>query len=124
MGIPSIKKHIISNLAAATNIPSCDFDKNEIVLVTAYGLITGKLSKLIQDGENFDAQKHFLPELINQMSENYIEKVAAGRSLDGDDGYLILSNAVVSNGSFQYQFGNLVVFFDQIIGVSIRGIED
>lgn len=49
----------------------------------------------------------------------YLSRKGLLEVLPGDDGYFVLRDAQVKEGMNTYDFGELIVFYDQIIGISL-----
>lgn len=108
----SLKKNIIKGLAFATDTEP--LKGNKLILITPLGLVSGVLCD--SDGTNPDpAGAQFLTILTEKIAEGYEAK-----DVQGNDGYLMLSNVTIkSGGNVSYNCNNLIVFYDQIIGVTL-----
>ena len=112
----SLKKSLIINLSDSTLVEG--LEQNKLVLVTAFGNIVGKPLN-DKDLEHTDDNKNFLPIMVELFSKEYLKDKTA----DGNDGYIILKDVKItspSNTTTNLPF--LVVFYDQIIGVTIGNI--
>jgi len=106
----SLKKMIIRTLAVA---PQTDmFANNQVILTTAAGVIAGKVVE-----ENSEKQGDMI---FSTMLDTIAEKYEA--DIEGNDGYMLLSNVTVINGNARTNLKNLIVFYDQIIGVTLGTI--
>lgn len=103
----SLKKMIIRTLAMA---PQTDmFANNQVILTTAAGVITGKIVE-----ENSEKQGDMI---FSTILDTIMEKYEA--DIEGNDGYMLLSDVTVINGNARTTLKNLIVFYDQIIGVTL-----
>ena len=106
----SLKKMIIRTLAVA---PQTDmFANNQVVLTTAAGVIAGKIVE-----ENSEKQGDLI---FSTMLETIKEKYEA--DIEGNDGYMLLSDVTVINGNTRTSFEHMIVFYDQIIGMTLGTI--
>ena len=123
MDAPSLKKSII---IAMSTVPEVEgLENNDVILITSAGNICGKLIP-VEEIENKTSYNAVFANLCNQVKEDYLkENPSAKSSLSGNDGYLILTDVKIkstsSNTTTQLPF--LVVFYDQIIGVSVGSID-
>lgn len=111
----TMKKDLIFNYSM---LPSMDeLKNNELILVTAGGVIKGK--PISENPETFST--NVLDKITHKMIIDYREaiKIPEATRLDGNDGCLLLENATLINGTTKIPFQYLVVFFDQIIAVTI-----
>lgn len=120
----TMKKHIVNSLAKTTKIEG--LDSNHLILVTAAGIICGNPSSsspltreevTSKDGpiSNSDVAKLYVS-FLTAAKETYDGDVS------GNDGYLFLENAFIQTPNGTQNLGNIVVFYDQIIGVSIGNL--
>lgn len=111
MSTPSLKKLLISELAYASVVE--ELKNNEVFLVTPVGIIRGRPVDREKPG--------MLSELVGLLAEKHMKDIGLeeGTRAPGNDGYFVLQNAVVKEGNNSYKFGELVVFYDQIIGISL-----
>ena len=117
----TLKKHIIRSFARATNLDG--FDANKVILATAAGLISGKLSstsamtieEMTEECGSLsrDSAEKLYESLLTAARETYKEEV------EGSDGYILLTDAAIRDKDCTYNVGNMVVFYDQIIGISL-----
>lgn len=54
--------------------------------------------------------------MLDEISKNY------KADIEGDDGYMLLSDVTVINGNTRTNFEHMIVFYDQIIGVTLGTI--
>lgn len=127
MNIASLKKSVILGMANATTVDM--FKENSVILLTAAGMISGKLIEK-SDLESFDqtdksALSTFTVATIAQKSKEEFDKQSDSElNVTGNDGYIILKDVHVTNVSGQKMFFSaLTVFFDQIIGVTLGSVQ-
>ncbi len=127
MNIASLKKSVILGMANATTVDM--FKENSVILLTAAGMISGKLIEK-SDLESFDqtdksALSTFTVATIAQKSKEEFDKQSDSElNVTGNDGYIILKDVHVTNVSGQTMFFSaLTVFFDQIIGVTLGSVQ-
>lgn len=127
MNIASLKKSVILGMANATTVDM--FKENSVILLTAAGMISGKLIEK-SDLESFDqtdksALSTFTVSTITQKSKEEFDKQSDSElNVTGNDGYIILKDLHVTNVSGQTMFFSaLTVFFDQIIGVTLGSVQ-
>ena len=127
MKIASLKKSVILGMANATTVDM--FKENSVILLTAAGMISGKLIEK-SDLESFDqtdksALSTFTVSTITQKSKEEFDKQSDSElNVTGNDGYIILKDVHVTNVSGQTMFFSaLTVFFDQIIGVTLGSVQ-
>ena len=127
MNIASHKKSVIQGMANATTVDM--FKENSVILLTAAGMISGKLIEK-SDLESFDqtdksALSTFTVSTITQKSKEEFDKQSDSElNVTGNDGYIILKDVHVTNVSGQTMFFSaLTVFFDQIIGVTLGSVQ-
>lgn len=108
----TLKKEIIKAFAGATDIDA--LRGNNIVLITATGMITGRLCDPDTPLEDMSGAA-ILNALVEQVTDAY-----GPENIEGNDGYIQLTDVVIrASGNTTYNVGNLIVFYDQIIGVSL-----
>ena len=113
----TLKKEIIVAALAATN--SDILGDNKIIVSTAAGIFIGDLiSEECTPVDSNSVSSHALVKVFNDISCEYKEK----HSLDNSDGYFCLENVQLLNGSNRTSFPFVVLFFDQVIGISIGNI--
>lgn len=114
----SLKKYLVCNLSTLPELPKSDVDigNASLVILTAAGRITGHL---ITDPCD-DKGVRFANALVSNIIRNYREEHSlSDESLDGNDGCITLCDVTVDNGSSVFHSNFLVVFFDQIIAVTV-----
>lgn len=120
MNKPSMKKSVILTFADISAQV-----ENNLILMTPFGLICGKVSDAevpteedlnkisglatVEEGAAVTAT------ILNAARHNYGESPVVGT-----DGYLALTDVTVKSPSGKnFKIGNLVVFYDQIIGITL-----
>lgn len=108
----TLKQYIIQGLATATNMEM--LKNNKLILITPIGMISGHLCDEDNAGQDLSG-KAVLSTITGQLVEKF------GReNIDGNDGYLLLSDVKVqTGGNVTYNLPHLVVFYDQIIGATL-----
>lgn len=110
----SLKKSVISNLWAMTI--SEGIDQNEVILLTASGIISGKVLSISD-------QEDALAQLVKPIADGYfVETATSSEDLSATDGFILLKDVTLVQNSIKTTFPNLVVFFDQIIGITLGKI--
>jgi hypothetical protein len=105
----TLKKQIIRTIALATK--SDGLKMNRIIIVTSAGIISGK----ILDEGDAALEKLFFAELLREVADQY-----GVDNVDGNDGHLHLTDARIRLGNgADVNIGNIVIFYDQIAGISI-----
>ncbi|MDU7338076.1 MAG: hypothetical protein E7L17_08180 [Clostridium sp.] len=132
MDNPSLKKNIVSHMYSS--LFSEFLESNSLILLTPMGVIKGKpvdvKEALDKVSKNTDFSKLSSSEIscgaIAQLTENaadeYQKEFSISFPLKGNDGYIILKNVTFDNSNKSYNLPALVVFFDQIIGITIANI--
>ncbi len=109
----TLKKQVIRTLALATN--SDALKTNSVILTTAAGIISGTLANRNDD----DIKTKFYSQILNEVVESY-----GPEKIIGNDGCLHLTAATIITGSNnRVNVGDILVFYDQIIGVSIGTLD-
>ena len=111
MKLPSLKKRLIFSLAFAPTVD--ELKDQEVFLVTASGMIQGVPVNTEELG--------LLAQLADTIAKEHVKDCALEPDayLPGNDGYIVLRDARVKEGTNTYNFAELIVFFDQIIGISL-----
>ena len=101
-------------------------EKNDLILTTSAGIISGKLPS----EQEIDDEKSLygvLYKICNNTKEEYLKNISSTDSepvIVGNDGYIILKDVKIrstsSNTITHMPF--MVVFYDQIIGVTVGNI--
>lgn len=108
----TLKKQIIFGLANSTDFEA--LKENKLFLVTPIGVISGRLYCENSTEKNV-AGVSFLSALTEKLVEGFDME-----NIEGNDGYLTLTDVKVQMaGNSTYNLPHLVVFYDQIIGVTL-----
>lgn len=123
MNIPSIKKQIITHFCGLTQT---DLLKgNKLILLTAFGIVSGELIFDVPDDSSEDINNKVLSNIIKRISDDYCADYSIELPTNGNDGCFLLKNVEILSSSTSQKsisLAQLVVFFDQIIGVSVGNI--
>lgn len=121
MDKPSIKKILIQYFASSLSVEG--FESNKLIIYTSSATISGcpvMENSVSNEDKPADNSTDLLVYLTQKITDDYFDEYGDGPT-PGNDGYIILKDAVFrpggSNETTQTPF--LVVFFDQIIGVTI-----
>ena len=124
MNEQSMKKSVILVFSeASTQI------KNSLILMTPMGLICGKVSAAeipteeelnkIHGCATTEESASVIATLLSAARHNYGDD-----PIIGNDGYLALTDVTVKgSGGATFNVGNLVVFYDQIIGITLGSFD-
>lgn len=116
----TLKKNIIIGFSMIPDIQ--EFQGNSILLATPMGLICGTPAKLPDEGGDSDdraAINVLYSKILQHIGDQYKGEVG------GNDGYLLLDNVSIrSNGNQTINVGTMIVFYDQIIGISFGTLQD
>lgn len=120
MDIPSLKKHIIQEYGF---VPSYEnLQDYKLVLITANGTITGK--PVLKDDEDETAFE------LSNITKNFVSDYKETYSLEkdkqapGNDGFIMIKDVKIVNLNHVTHLPFLIVFYDQIIGVSLGKFEN
>jgi hypothetical protein len=128
---PSLKKAIIAGFW--NGVTQENLKGNALALVTAAGIIEGypvtqEESEALKQKKNFaemsDKEKSVcMTSILTDSAERvYDENYKVNHPVPGNDGYILLKNVTFRSANATYCLETLVVFFDQIIGVSFGRI--
>lgn len=114
----TLKKDLILSYAYLTESKSFDLDKNSILLLTPFGIISGKL--LDRDVKYTDNALIVLNEINKQTSDKYLEE---HEFISDNDGYIPLKDVTITcpNKSV-FNMTSLNVFYDQVIGITMGNL--
>ena len=112
----SLKQQIARTIAAATQAEG--MEKNKVIILTSAGLITGTV--YAEDRFPLTDLTHCLvPGLAKDVAKDY-----DASHINGDDGYIPLSDVTVTNfPNNVLRIPSLVVFYDQIVGITFGNID-
>jgi len=95
-----------------------ELKSNQLVVLTGAGVISGNPVEKGTIDET--SPKTFVSALTQMTFEQYKSDYSIDSSLPGNDGFFALKDAVLRTGSnTTYNIGEVIIFFDEIIGVSI-----
>lgn len=115
----TLKKELILNYALATEVEISDFNKNYVILVTPFGLVSGKF--LDYDKEVSEDMLVIANTFNKQASENHIKE---NESINDNDGYLPLKDVKITTSTgLVINMPILNVFYDQVIGVTYGNVD-
>ncbi len=115
MSAPSIKKHMIITFSQLANFEDLG-ENNSVILLTAIGSISGKI--MTPDSDN--PSTRLLSQLANKFTDDYDKQYPSSIQDHPFDGYIELEDAVIHlNAGGTNRMPYLIVFFDQIIGVTM-----
>ena len=124
MNHSSLKKSLIIAMSCIPKVEG--LEENNLILTTSAGIISGKVpSEQEIDDEN--SLCGVLYEIRNNTKEEYLKNISSTDSepvIVGNDGYIILKDVKIRSTSSDTitHMNFMVVFFDQIIGVTIGNI--
>jgi hypothetical protein len=117
---PSLKKSIIFDLYSV--LDTLKPEGSKIVLLTAAGVVTA--DPVNPDEINTEKPDGSLITAVKHLSDNYRKLYKQESPAPGNDGYIVLRNARLRSLGQDTSFDVLIVFFDQIIGVTIGGFSN
>jgi len=109
---PSIKKMIVQELAKS--VASDELKQNELVIITPYGVITGKNAT--------DDLKDPISGIFTDVSLKVLNEINKCE-ISPSDGFILLESAHIKGNGRPIHIGNVFVFYDQIIGISIGNFD-
>jgi hypothetical protein len=124
MNHSSLKKSLIIAMSCIPKVEG--LEENNLILTTSAGIISGKVpSEQEIDDEN--SLCGVLYEICDNTKEEYLKNISSTDSepvIVGNDGYIILKDVKIRSTSSDTitHMNFMVVFFDQIIGVTIGNI--
>lgn len=86
---------------------------NTVTLITTVGFISGTARQA-------GSTSNFLAGFADFITDEYIRETQQKYPFAGDDGYIILDNVRVNHANETYTIDSMLVFFDNIIGVSLE----
>nr|DAL93890.1 MAG TPA: hypothetical protein [Caudoviricetes sp.] len=97
---------------------------NKITVVTPAGIISGKVAIDYNDEKDLTVDNlifKYSYEFISEYRKDHGFKES--ESLPGNDGFICLSDVSIITGNQTTKLPSLIVFFDQIIAVTISDIQ-
>lgn len=114
----SLKKDLVLSFSCLPDIEG--LEKNKLFLTTPLGLISGRFptDEELENSENINA---ILVKMCSRVTSEYKSELSLSESesLPGDEGYLYLIDVEIKSPNQTYSIPFMVVFYDQIIGISI-----
>lgn len=114
---PTFKKSLITGFASVTE--SDVLKGSDLVLLTTFGVVKGHMFN--SDDQTSEENVNIFSRLQDKAYEIYKEDYLSDEEgLPGNDGCLHLTNVEIISGSgSHFIFNDLIVFFDQIIGITM-----
>ena len=110
----SLKKSIIQTFLSAPQMDG--LERNDVILTTSIGLIYGK--PLVE--ENMTDAETTYKVLLDITKEDFV-----GAKISENDGDFVLTEATIKPpAGGKINLGHIVVFYDQIIGVSLGTLSE
>lgn len=113
---PSIKKLMIVSVLELLGNQS--LQNKKIILLTAAGLIKGRIFIQENPSQEFDSPLWALTQAVSMSYEQY----CPDSPLPGNDGFLLLKDVTVEQAGTKTELDSMIVFYDQIIAVSTETI--
>ena len=110
MNIPTLKKMVINDLSLLS-LPS-EFGKNQLILITAAGIISGELPEDSDEEKNDFSSVDVISKFIGKIGTDYKKEyeIPDDQWISGNDGYVVLKNVTIRNGSCTTNVPVLAVF--------------
>jgi len=108
----TLKKHAIFTVSTLTKYD--ELRDNKVIVVTSAGVFTGRLMK---ENSNKDG-KALILDVIERTKEELVETGQVP-----NDGYITLEDATLDTNGTKYNFGNIIIFHDQIVGITLGNTE-
>lgn len=126
MDIPSAKKQTIVDFYAW--MASEKYENKSLIIFTSAGIISGKP---VVDFEKSDAKAELNSKesyamtckLLATIGDAYKKSYSIKSPLPGNDGFIMLKDVTVKSAGIESSFTSMVVFFDQIIGISLEDLD-
>ncbi len=111
MNKPSLKKYITINFSKVELN-----DNEQFIVVTSAGVASGKP---LLNGENalLPNYAQFLVDTVHEYRSN--NGISEDEPLCGDDGFIVLTDVTLNASNLITHMPYLIVFTDQIVGISI-----
>lgn len=113
----TLKKDLISQFAAMTSLDS--MKGSHLMLLTSAGIVIGT----VVSSDETDPAILPMAKTTYKLVEGYYEenRLPANTPLQGNDGFFLLKNAVIQSSNTTTKIPFMVVFYDQVIAVSVIG---
>lgn len=111
----SVKKSVILGSAAA--VQGTD---QKLILTTSAGLLSGRIIEDTSESnaENLTDTENLYLNVLDAAIGDYDRD-----SITGNDGYILLTDASLRDGRNVINLGQTIVFYDQVISVSIGNLQ-
>lgn len=124
MNHSSLKKSLIIAMSCIPKVEG--LEENNLILTTSAGIISGKVPSE-QEINDENSLCGVLYEICDNTKEEYLKNISSTDSepvIVGNDGYIILKDVKIRSTSSDTitHMNFMVVFYDQIIGVTIGNI--
>ena len=115
----TLKKDLIRQFAAMTSLET--MKDSRLVLLTPAGMIVGTAIPK----EEADPNVASMTKVTSELARGYYKenRLPTDAPLENNDGFFMLKNVLLQSGGTTAQIPFLVIFFDQVIAVSIIGGE-
>ena len=124
MNNPYLKKTIIEKMYAL--LLTDEFKGNKLVISTANGIITGVPEQYLSEYNKTKSPEilaeAILYRVIERVTDEYREQYGLQDSCPQNDGFIFLKDVTIASGNSITDLTNLIVFYDQIIGITLAKI--
>lgn len=104
------------------SIDTDELRDNKIVVSTAAGIFVGNLfSEECTYTDSNSVLSHVMVNAFHDVSQSYLKEHSID-SPDNNDGYFCLENVQLVNGNVRTNFPFIVLFYDQVIGITVGNI--
>lgn len=119
MKMPTLKKFMLRHYE---QIPgSTDFEYHKLILITAVGMICGTPVSEDEECEEIGLLIKKNHQLVQDYRTTY--DIPKQKRLTGNDGYIMLKDVTIMTNNQNTRLSSLVVFCDEIIGVTVGIME-
>lgn len=113
----SMKKDLIRKIAHYT-VNEDNIRNDNIILMTASGIVKGIPVKYMDEMD--DSNEKFFAKIVQDTTDMYNEKRNSEENpISENDGYIMLRDVIMDNGAGTYNIPIAVIFYDQILGISL-----
>lgn len=118
---PNLKKSVIRDFCVLATTEA--LESNSIILVTSAGTITGKVAMTLNEEDL--TTDNMLLKFSQKFASTYRQEneINEDESLPGNDGFVCLDDVRIISGNNTINFPSLIVFYDQIIAITVGRIE-
>ena len=110
----NFKKHLILTMGKSAEIK--EIQNNKLILVTSFGIIQGRL--MPENPKNLPSKIY--SEFLTLAQQHWSENVGQPEL---SDEYVLLSDVEIKTGPNTFNTPFLMVFYDQIIGVTVGNFD-